>query len=221
MPFSSTKTLKQDEWEDVFQELFKPTFEFLGYKCLRSEVKAGSILQDIIANLHTASVVFADLTDNKPNVSYELGMAHAITSRVILATQHIDECLSDLKPYGIIQYDPQRSHERTIRFQADVKDVLSKLDNREIHTSPVFQYLGKTIHHLEDFVNNPVAVMQCLKCNRFYYVELNETTQSDFAVDAVERGKRIHPVGIEHVARGLCGHWECARFKGIRGIHYK
>ena len=219
MPFSSTRTLSAEGWNEVFEKLFKPTFELLGYRCLRSVVRTGSILQDIITNLHNASAIFADLTDNKPNVFYELGIAHTITTRVIMASQHVDECPSDLRPYGIIQYKPKPMHEQTIRFQAEVRDALSKLDHEEIQTSPVFQFLGRTMRHLEHLLKTPIAVMECTKCGRLYEVRVNETTQSDWAVAGVDNfGRRIHPIGIEHIERKLCGHWECARFKGLKGI---
>jgi len=108
-----------------------------------------------------------------------------------MASQHIDECPSDLKPYGIIQYNPKPTHEQTIRFQAEFRDALSKLDCEEIQTSPVFQFLGRTMRYLEHLLNNPVAVMECTKCSGLYYVQVNETTQSDWAVDAVDNfGKK-------------------------------
>lgn len=139
-----------------------------------------------------------------------------------MATQHVDECPSDLKPYGVIQYDPKLSHEQTILFQTNVREALHKLDSQEVHTSPVFQYLGVSMDYLEDIVNRPVAVMECTKCNRLYGVKLDETTQSDHGVGAVDNaGRRVHPIGAEHAERGLCGHWECARFKGLEGIHFK
>ena len=221
MPFSSTKTLSEERWRRIFEKLFKPTFELLGYRCLRSEVKTGSILQNIIINLHEASVILADLTDNKPNVFYELGIAHAITKKVIMTSQRIDECPSDLKPYGIIQYDPEPTSEEITHFQADVKGALSKLEDVKTNTSPVFQYLGKTMRYLEHLLNNPIAIMECVKCNSLYPVKLDQTTQSDYGVSAVDNlERRIHPIGIEHQERGLCGHWECSRFKGLREIHY-
>lgn len=218
MPFSSTNTLTEQAWHRVFEAIFKPTFEILGYKCIRSDVKTGSILQDIITNIHQAQVIFADLTDNKPNVLYELGIAHTITTRVIMASQRIDEYPSDLKRYGIIQYNAEPKHEDIVTFQRDVKEALLKVNELKAQTSPVFEYLQKTMRFLEWQLQNPIAIMQCSKCGLKYEVKINETTQSDFNVDTVDNyGRRIHPIGIEHKKKGLCGHWECACFLRLKG----
>lgn len=219
MPFSSTKTLGEEEWRQVFTHIFKPTFELLGYDCIRSEVRTGSILQHIVTNLYGAFVVVADLTDNKPNVLYELGIAHTITNRVIMVSQRIDECPSDLKPYGIIQYTPNPKHEDTIQFQAHIREALTRVNNPQTETGPVSQYLGRTIHSLESAFDNAVAIMECTMCHRTYEVRRNETTQSDHKVGMTDdRGKRTHPIGIEHQNKGLCGHWESARFLGLKPI---
>jgi hypothetical protein len=217
MPFSSTKTLDEEGWHRVFAQIFKPTFEFLGFDCIRSEVKTGSILQHIVTNIHGAFVVVADLTDNKPNVLYELGIAHAINDRVIMVSQKIDESPSDLKPYGIIPYTRNPKHEDTIRFQSHVKDALTKVNSLQTQTGPVSQYLGRTIHSLEFALSNPVAIMECTKCHLRYEVRIGETTQSDITVDMVDnQGKRTHPIGIEHQKKGLCGHWESTLFLGLK-----
>ena len=218
MPFSTTKTLSKEEWQEVFTKIFKPPFEFLGLDCVRSDVKAGSILKDIMAHIHDASVILADLTDSRPNVFYELGIAHALTSRVIMVSQRIDECPSDLRTYGIIPYQAQPTHEDTITFQKDLREALIKTNSRTTPTSPVEQYLGKTIQSLEQMIAQPIAIMRCIKCGKFYEVNLRETTQSDYGVDEVDfGGKRTNPIGIEHQNKRLCGHWEAARFMGLKG----
>ena len=80
---------------------------------------------------------------------------------------------------------------------------------------PVFCHLDfGLMHNLKD----PVALMECTKCGLLYEVRTNETTQSDKGVNATNNlGRRIHALGIDHEKRGLCGHWECAVFKGLKG----
>jgi hypothetical protein len=220
MPFSATKTLSKDEWQRVFAKIFKPPFEFLGFECVRSDVRTGSILKDIMAHIHDASVILADLTDSRPNVFYELGIAHALTSRVVMVSQRIDECPSDLRTYGIIPYHAQPTHDDTITFQNDLREALLKINGGTTPTGPVEQYLGKTMQSLEQVIAHPVAIMRCIKCGRVYEVNPNQTTQSDYGVDEVAfGGKRTNPVGIEHQTKGLCGHWEAARFMGLKNVN--
>jgi hypothetical protein len=222
MPFSKTNTLSQEEWKLVFENIFRPTFEVLGFDCVRSDVKSGAILQNIIMNLHRASIIFADLTDSKPNVLYELGAAHAITKRVIMASQRLEECPSDLKPYGIISYKADPKHEDTMKFQKELSESIARANDNNVLTSPILQFLGQDMYTLEGVITRPIAIMRCIKCGREYEVRVGETTQSDCHVDALEVGgrRRIHPIGIDHEKRGLCGHWECAKFLGLKQYPY-
>lgn len=216
MPFSKTNTLDKNDWTRIFETLFKPTIELFGLTCQRSNVKTGSILHHIVTSIHDAVVILADITDSRPNVFYELGIAHAILDQVVMVSQRIDECPSDLKQYGIIPYSPQPSHEQLIQFQSDVKNAMVSVFRAETKASPVSQYLGKTVKKLETQLANPVALMECAKCHRTYSVKLGETTQSDLgAAQTDNAGRRTNPIGIEHQAKGLCGHWECAIFKGL------
>jgi hypothetical protein len=216
MPFSTTDTLDKNGWTRIFDTLFKPTIELFGLTCHRSNVKTGSILDHIVKSIHDAAVVLADITDSRPNVFYELGIAHTISDQVVMVSQRIDECPSDLKQYGIIPYSPQPSHNQLIQFQSDVKNAMVSVFRPETKASPVSQYLGRTLKKLERELATPVASMECGKCRRKYDVKVGETTQSDFGLGQTDNlGRRTHPVGVEHQIKRLCGHWEYATFKGL------
>lgn len=210
MPFSGTSTLDELGWKSVFDKIFKHTFEVLGLECIRSEVRAGSILQNVISNIHRADIVLADLTDNKPNVLYELGIAHSITKKVVMVTQRINEVPSDLKPYGIVTYKADPSNEEMRRFQKDIMEARKKVYDLRTQSSPVFQILGENLHTLEGIIRNPIAIMECLNCHLQYEVAINETISSD---------SRAPPEIIQdHSNRGLCNHWECSQFVGVKQV---
>ena len=44
----------------------------------------GDQIQDIINKIKEAKIVFADITDNNPNVLYEMGWARALDRKVII-----------------------------------------------------------------------------------------------------------------------------------------
>jgi hypothetical protein len=50
-------------------------------------------------------VILADLTNKNPNVFYELGLAHAVGTPVILLAQSIDDVPFDLRPVRTIIYE--------------------------------------------------------------------------------------------------------------------
>jgi hypothetical protein len=86
MPFSATDSCSEQEWTQVFDSLIKPAVENcgLGYRAFRSSATRGNIVGAIMESLRDAHVVIADLTDQNPNVFYELGVRHSLRDRTIL-----------------------------------------------------------------------------------------------------------------------------------------
>jgi ActR/RegA family two-component response regulator len=74
MPFSATPSCREDQWTEIYKNLFRPAIEDSGYDfmCKRSEALHGNIIEDILDHLNRADIVLADLTDRNPNVFYEL-----------------------------------------------------------------------------------------------------------------------------------------------------
>ena len=107
MPFSNTRSCRQDEWTTIFQELIRPAVEEsgLGFTCRRSDTVTGNVIRDILMDLHAANVVIADLTDQRANVMYELGVRHALATRTIMIAQRSKDIPSDLKSYKYYIYD--------------------------------------------------------------------------------------------------------------------
>lgn len=89
MPFSGTDDpkMRESQWTEVFQHTFKPAIEAAGYACVRSQVRTGNFVKDIIESLWKADLVVADLTGSKPNVFYELGIRHSLKRRTIMVAQ--------------------------------------------------------------------------------------------------------------------------------------
>ena len=61
-----------------------------------------NILKDIITGLASADLIVAHLSDNNPNVYYELGVAHGLRQTTVLLTQNLDELPFDLRSYRVI-----------------------------------------------------------------------------------------------------------------------
>ncbi|MDP2950223.1 MAG: hypothetical protein Q8P22_11875 [Chloroflexota bacterium] len=107
MPFSATDSCTQQRWTWIFETLLKPAVENAGlnYVCRRSTAKRGNIIAAIMESLREAYVVLADLTDQNPNVFYELGVRHAMKNRTILIAQNEKFIPFDLRPYAYHIYD--------------------------------------------------------------------------------------------------------------------
>ncbi|MCH7553864.1 MAG: hypothetical protein IIC82_07705, partial [Chloroflexi bacterium] len=115
MPFSATDTCDEEEWTDIFENLFKPSVEEagLGYTCRRSSAVRGNLIKDIINDLYDCHVVIADLTDKNPNVFYELGVRHALRPRTLLIAQKKTDIPSDLQGYANYVYKWKTAPQKT------------------------------------------------------------------------------------------------------------
>ena len=97
MPFSGTRTASEEEWTETFEHIFRPAIESTGFICRRAQVSTGSLITSIIDDLRTSRIVLADITDQNPNVFYELGVRHALSKRTIIISQRAEDIPSDLR----------------------------------------------------------------------------------------------------------------------------
>ena len=76
MPFHSL-------FESEYNRVIRPAIEEVGLECVRGDeiYKEQSIVQDIWRSIRSARVIVAELTNRNPNVMYEIGLAHALSTR--------------------------------------------------------------------------------------------------------------------------------------------
>lgn len=81
---------------------------FCGMKCVRADKIARSdrISDNIRECISNARLIIADLTDNNPNVFYEIGLAHGRNKRLILLVQDESTVPFDLREIRHLVYDP-------------------------------------------------------------------------------------------------------------------
>ncbi len=144
MPFSRTQSHSEEEWTHIYESLFKRIFEDAGYECERaSTTRGGAIIGDIIRQLDTADIVLADLTDNKANVLYELGIRHTLGGKcknTIMVAQKREDLPSDLSGYGVIFYSPLCIDD----FKRKINDRIKEIErNPDKSDNPVSDFLDK------------------------------------------------------------------------------
>ena len=118
MPFGNSASCTEAQWTDIFENTFKSAIEGagLGYKCRRSTANRGNVIKQIINDLDQADVVLADLTDNNPNVFYELGVRHALKHKTILVAQDrggiLKKCVNSQAVYPLSEQHGLKARER-------------------------------------------------------------------------------------------------------------
>jgi len=113
----------------------------LNYLCRRSTARRGNIVAAIIEALRDAYVVIADLTDQNPNVFYELGVRHTLTNRTILLAQDQKFIPFDLRPYAYHVYDwktPKGKQQLAVKLRELLVDVDESPDRAD---NPVSDFL--------------------------------------------------------------------------------
>lgn len=142
MPFSKTQSCTEQKWTEIFEYIIKPAVEEsgLGYECERSVAERQNIIKGILESLNQANVVVADLTDNNPNVFYELGVRHTLANRTVLIAQGEEHIPFDLRPYPVAFYS--ESPAKIAEFKKDIKKKLEDIEkNPERSDNPVADFL--------------------------------------------------------------------------------
>jgi hypothetical protein len=103
MPFGSY-------FDGYYANVMRPAILAVGLSCVRADeiYGTGAIVDDIYRAIQSADICVADVTGRNPNVSYELGMAHALGKPVLLLTQSIADVPFDYRHLRLISYDPKQ-----------------------------------------------------------------------------------------------------------------
>lgn len=128
-PIGHPGTENHATFKQVLEYTIRPAVEASGFnlEVLRADDidRPGSFIKDILEMLLKSYVVIADLTNQNPNVFYELGVRHALSPRTILIAQDGNHIPSDLKEYRYIVYDT--SAKGAAEFREKIKRYLSEL----------------------------------------------------------------------------------------------
>jgi hypothetical protein len=127
MPFSeTTKEHTEDYWTEHYESFLKPLIEEIPeIEAHRSEALRQNIVGEIIKDLAVSSVVVADLTDNNPNVYWELGVRQSFKHCTVTIAEKGSKLASDLVLKGTLFY-PKNHLSQQFRksLKKAVKDCL-------------------------------------------------------------------------------------------------
>lgn len=132
-------------YSSIYDEFIKPTLSEQNYRVLRADdiQSQKNIMFDVIEYIVNADLIIADLTDNNPNVFYELGIAHTLNKKVILLTQEIEEIPFDLRAYRVIKYD---THFSKIKMaKNELSELARKAKSEGAFSNPVSDYSNNNI----------------------------------------------------------------------------
>lgn len=139
-----------DEFRKVYDECIQPLIEKkLGMRCVRIDEWPSSkmtVIDNIKANIQQCLFAIADLSMDKPNVYYEIGLAHAIGKDVVfIKNKELGELKLpfDISPWHVFVYDKVASDygkifNKIVRMiRTDYPDVSKARRTHKKEVSPI------------------------------------------------------------------------------------
>lgn len=116
-------------FDGYYSDVIRPALANIDVQSIRADeiYGTGVIVEDIHKAITASDFCLADVTSRNPNVSYELGMAHALRKPVLLVTQSVEDVPFDYRHLRLISYDPKLSgweREFQKRVERTAKEVL-------------------------------------------------------------------------------------------------
>ena len=138
MPFSETsKEHTEKYWTGHFESFLKPLIEeFPELEAHRSEPLRVDILRQIIKDLVVSPIVVADLTDENPNVYWELGVRQSFKHCTVTIAEEGTEIPFDISVKGTLFYSPKdhiKNAKFIKKFKKAIRDCLTSPDSPDSH----------------------------------------------------------------------------------------
>ena len=141
-PIGSEGTDIRNRYDQVLKYAITPAVEKCGFEVIRADSisKSGNITTQIIEHLIQDDMVVADLTDNNPNVFYELAIRHCFKKPYVQIKDNNTKI-----PFDI-------SNLRTINFDYRYIDSLTRC------TQEIVQQIEYSLNHNNESIETPISV---------------------------------------------------------------
>lgn len=152
-PMGAKNSETDNNSKEIIQSLNKIFSEndvFIKVQRTNQYSHVGVITENIHNQIKEADLIIADLTDNNPNVAYELGYANAFNKPIIqICSENNFQLASDYKHIYTIDYDLNDEHSKFLFEQNLLKTV--KAMNFNPDYTPISPSLGfQFVDEVED-----------------------------------------------------------------------
>lgn len=106
-PIGRDRSETRRKADKALRTIIKPAVEPRGYKVVRADEidEPGIITSQVLVHILTDALVVADLTEQNPNVFYELAIRHVARKPVIHIAMQGEEIPFDVKMSRLVRYD--------------------------------------------------------------------------------------------------------------------
>ena len=136
-PIGKDGSVVRTNADEVMKYIVEPACATFNYKVIRADKMSntGLITKAIIEQIISADIVIADLTDNNPNVFYELAIRHSYRKPAIQIVKGEVNIPFDIANMRTISYDTSLSGAESAK--KEIKAMMSSIENGEIVHNPV------------------------------------------------------------------------------------
>lgn len=166
-PIGSKGSATRKRSDDIFHCVITPAVEKHGYHPIRSDKisQPGRITAQILSHLCNDGLVIADLTDQNPNVFYELALRHAVGKPVIILCEEGQELPFDT--YDVrtvfIKHDDLSSAkkgEHAISEQIEFISENPRMTDNPVSTSIRIEELRRTDNPHDDIGAKVISMLE-------------------------------------------------------------
>ena len=186
MPFSKTaEKHTKNYWTEHFNSYLKPLIEEnSAFEAQRSKPLRGDLLREIITALVTSQVVVADLTDQNPNVYWELGVRQSFRHGTVTIAEVGTKRPFDVSTKAILYYYP-KDHLKDVgfrdRFKEAIQDCLVNPAMPDSHVRETLFGHGTLfeIFHRDEAIRRLDAVLSECENNLSWITKVVRTAQEN------------------------------------------
>lgn len=141
MPFAEDR-------KKYYVHAIRPAAEAAGFDCHRADdnFENGAIVAQIIQDIFNDDVIVADISDQNPNVLYELGIAHAVGNKTIIICEAGQDIPFNLNAYRVIFYE--KTFEGGVELRDQLETILRNWNIRKPGPTNPVQHFRPVIYAL-------------------------------------------------------------------------
>lgn len=175
----------------------------LSCKLASQDTRTGDIIAHILGDIASSDIVIADISDNNPNVLYELGVRHSVRDGTIIITQDLAKAPFDLKTLRILPYSYSIAGLQQLRRDLHAR-LYEVLKPRRVPDSPVLRYLREIGAHSANFRPTPQWVnstdlIQTIEASRLALIKVTGQARGlaeSFTARPQEAQRRQRPIRL-------------------------
>lgn len=131
MPISDQGDYPSGHFTKVYEQIIKPAILSAGYEPYRVDENkiSDSIIDKIFDAIQNCPMAVCDLSNNNPNVMYELGLRQAYDKPVVLIKDEKTNRVFDISAIDTVPYSSNRLYEEVLDAQNKISEAITATAN--------------------------------------------------------------------------------------------